>query len=44
VKKKEEIKILWAKQTISSQTLPFSPWAVLAAWLHVTAPYRIPEK
>jgi hypothetical protein len=25
-------------------TMPFSPWAVLAAWLHVRAPQKIQEK
>jgi hypothetical protein len=25
-------------------TLPFSPWAVLATWLHVGAPHKIQEK
>jgi hypothetical protein len=25
-------------------TLPFSPWAVLATWLHVGAPQKIQEK
>jgi hypothetical protein len=24
--------------------LPFSPWAVLATWLHVGAPHKIQEK
>jgi hypothetical protein len=26
------------------RTLPFSPWAVSATWLHVGAPYTIHEK
>jgi hypothetical protein len=26
------------------RTLPFSPWAVLATWLHVGAPKKIHEK
>jgi hypothetical protein len=26
------------------RTLPFSPWAVLATWLHVGAPQKIHEK
>jgi hypothetical protein len=34
-KKKWKSKILWAKQTIFLSTLPFSPWAVSATWLHV---------
>jgi hypothetical protein len=25
-------------------TLPFSPWAVLATWLHIGAPQKIQEK
>jgi hypothetical protein len=25
-------------------TLPFSPWGVLATWLHVEAPQKIQEK
>jgi hypothetical protein len=25
-------------------TLPFSPWAVLATWLHVISPWKIHEK
>jgi hypothetical protein len=25
-------------------TLPFSPWAVLATWLHVGAPQKIQEQ
>jgi hypothetical protein len=25
-------------------TLPFSPWAVSATWLHVGAPHKIQEK
>jgi hypothetical protein len=25
-------------------TLPFSPWAILATWLHVGAPQKIQEK
>jgi hypothetical protein len=25
-------------------TLPFSPWAVSATWLHVEAPHKIQEK
>jgi hypothetical protein len=24
-------------------TLPFSPWVVLATWLHVGAPYKLQE-
>jgi hypothetical protein len=26
------------------RTLPFSPWAVSATWLHVGAPQKIHEK
>jgi hypothetical protein len=26
------------------RTLPFSPWAILATWLHVGAPEKIHEK
>jgi hypothetical protein len=25
-------------------TMPFSPWAILATWLHVGAPQKIQEK
>jgi hypothetical protein len=25
-------------------TLPFSPWVVLAAWLHIGAPQKLLEK
>jgi hypothetical protein len=25
-------------------TLPFSPWAILATWLHVGAPQKMQEK
>jgi hypothetical protein len=30
------------KQKIS--TMSFSPWAILATWLHVGAPHKIQEK
>jgi hypothetical protein len=25
-------------------TLPFSPWAILASWLHLEAPQKLHEK
>jgi hypothetical protein len=25
-------------------TLPFSPWAILAMWLHIGAPQKLQEK
>jgi hypothetical protein len=25
-------------------TMPFSPWAVLATWLHIGAPQKLQEK
>jgi hypothetical protein len=40
--KKWKAKILWAKQFFYS-TLPFSPWAILATWLHVRATQKIQE-
>jgi hypothetical protein len=42
--KKWKTKILWAEQTIVLRTLPFSPWAVSATWLHVVPPYKIQDK
>jgi hypothetical protein len=32
------------KKNFFFSTLPFSPWAVLATWLHVGAPQKIQEK
>jgi hypothetical protein len=32
------------KKNYFFSTLPFSPWAVLATWLHVGAPRKIHEK
>jgi hypothetical protein len=32
------------KTNFFSRTLPFSPWAVSATWLHVGAPQKIQEK
>jgi hypothetical protein len=26
------------------RTMPFNPWAVLATWLHIGAPQKIPEE
>ena len=42
--KKWKTKILWAKKTSFFAPLPFSPWAILATWLHVGVPYKIQEK
>jgi hypothetical protein len=33
-----------SKTNFFLSTLPFSPWAILAAWLHVGAPQKIKEK
>jgi hypothetical protein len=32
------------KTNFCFSTLPFSPWAILATWLHVGAPKKILEK
>jgi hypothetical protein len=33
-----------SKTNFFFNTLPFSPWVVLATWLHVGAPQKIHEK
>jgi hypothetical protein len=42
--KKSEKPILYGQNKLFLSTLPFSPWAVLATWLHVGAPKKIQEK
>jgi hypothetical protein len=32
------------KKKLFLNTLPFSPWEILATWLHVGAPQKIQEK
>jgi hypothetical protein len=46
ISKKEEVKNLdfMGKTNFFLCTLPFSPWAVLATWLHVGVPQKIQEK
>jgi hypothetical protein len=41
---KKKSKILWIKKYFSFGTLPFSPWVVLATWLHLGAPQKLQEK
>jgi hypothetical protein len=44
-KKKESEKAGFYKQkNFFRSTLPFSPWAVSAAWLYVGAPQKLPKK
>jgi hypothetical protein len=47
-KKKKQKKVknqdFMGKTNYFLRTLPFSPWAVLATWLHVGAPWKIHEK
>jgi hypothetical protein len=38
-----ELKFSMGKTNFFHSTLPFSPWAVLATWLHVGAPQKIQE-
>jgi hypothetical protein len=33
-----------SKTNFFLSTLPFSPWAVLATWLHIGAPQKTQEK
>jgi hypothetical protein len=42
--KKVKIQDSMGKTNNILSTLPFSPWAVLATWLHVGAPHKIQEK
>jgi hypothetical protein len=42
--KKVKIQDSMGKINFFLSTLPFSPWAVLATWLHVGAPQKIQEK
>jgi hypothetical protein len=47
-KKKSEKKVKnqdsMDKTNFFLSTLPFSPWAILATWLHIGAPQKIQEK
>jgi hypothetical protein len=43
-KKKGENQDSMGKTKKILSTLPFSPWAVLATWLHVGAPQKLQEK
>jgi hypothetical protein len=42
--KKVENQVFMDKTKYFLSTLPFSPWAVSAPWLHVGAPQKIQEK
>jgi hypothetical protein len=42
--KKSEKQDFMGKTNYFLRTLPFSPWAVSATWLHVGAPEKIHEK
>jgi hypothetical protein len=42
--KKSENPRFYGKSNFFLSTLPFSPSAVLATWLHVGAPHKIQEK
>jgi hypothetical protein len=43
-KKKVKNQDFMGKTNYFLRTLPFSPWAVSATWLHVGAPQKIQEK
>jgi hypothetical protein len=43
-KKKVKEQDFMHKTKFFLSTVPFSPWAVLATWLHVGAPHKIHEK
>jgi hypothetical protein len=43
-KKKVKNQDSMGKTNFFLSTLPFSPWAVLATWLHVGVPQKIQEK
>jgi hypothetical protein len=43
VKKSEKPRFM-GKTNYFLRTLPFSPWAVSATWLHVGAPHKIEGK
>jgi hypothetical protein len=43
-KKKSEKPRFYGQTNYFLSTLPFSPWAVLATWVHVGAPQKIQEK
>jgi hypothetical protein len=40
VKKGEKPRFYGLKKNFFLSTLPFSPWAILATWLHVEAPQK----
>jgi hypothetical protein len=42
--KKSEKPNFYGQNKLFLSTLPFSPWAVLATWLHAEAPQKIQEK
>jgi hypothetical protein len=42
--KKSEKSRFYGKTNFFLSTLPFSPWVVLATWLHVGAPHKIQGK
>jgi hypothetical protein len=44
VKKNENPRFYGQKKPSFFSILPFSPWAVLATWLHVGDPQKIQEK
>jgi hypothetical protein len=41
---KSEKPRFYGQNKLFLRTLPFSPWAVSATWLHVGAPQKIHEK
>jgi hypothetical protein len=44
VNKKVKNQDSMGKTNFFLSTLPFSPWAILATWLHVGAPQKIQDK
>jgi hypothetical protein len=44
MKKNEKPRFYMGKTNYFLRTMPFSPWAVSATWLHVGAPKKIQEK
>jgi hypothetical protein len=42
--KKVKIQDSMGKSNFFLRTLPFSPWAILATWLHIGVPQKILEK
>jgi hypothetical protein len=41
LEKSENLRFYGQNKKINLSTLPFSPWAILAAWLHVGAPQKM---